>query len=346
MIPGIDPSPTTAWLQARIPELEPPLGFELIVGGHSNLTYKVTDHSGRRWVLRRPTLGAVLATAHDMGREHRIIAALARTAVPVPPARGYCDDHEVNGAPFYVMDFVDGVVLDGPEPVAAALPDSDLGVRERLGFAVVDTLAALHAVDPNAVGLGDLGKKDGYLDRQLRRWSIQWQKSKTRELPVMEETHAALVATRPEQRYTGVVHGDYRLGNMLSRTDGTVAAVLDWELCTLGDTLADVGYLLNSWTEPGDDAVRGSGLGPTAAGGFPTRAQIRERYSALTGRDLAGIDYYCAFQMWRLAAICEGVYARYQQGVMGDQDYDDQLLRGRVERLAEGAWELASGTPG
>ena len=332
---GIDSDRVSAWLAQNVPGSTPPFDFALIEGGHSNLTFRVSDSSGRDYVLRRPPLGSVLKTAHDMGREHKIISALATTPVPVPPALAFTDDEAVNGAPFYLMEFVDGLVLNSPEQVDLHLSRDS---RHLLGERVAEVLADLHLVNPAAVGLGDLGKTDGYLDRQLRRWSIQWEKSKTRELAEMEETHALLVAAKPEQRYTGIVHGDYRLGNMISREDGSVAAVLDWELCTLGDTLADVGYLLNNWSEPEDDEIRGTGVGPTFAPGFPSRDHLLALYVERTGYQVENVGYYCAFQMWRLAAICEGVYARFKKGAMGDQSYDDEpdksrrVRRGRAGR--------------
>jgi aminoglycoside phosphotransferase (APT) family kinase protein len=315
--------------------LRPPLSFEPITGGHSNLTFKVTDDAGRRLVLRRPPLGAVLATAHDMGREHRIIAALASTAVPVPPVVALCTDTSVNEAPFYVMDYVDGHVLDTPAAVRQHLPGEE--ERQRLGASVIDALVALHTLDPADIGLGDLGRKEAYLERQLARWRTQWEKSKTREMAAMDETWQLLVKARPEQRYTGIVHGDYRLGNMLATTDGQLAAVLDWELCTLGDTLADVGYILNNWAEAGEAGPSEAVSMPTAAGGFATRAEFLAVYSARTGHDTSGIEYYRAFQWWRLAAIVEGVLARYLKGVMGEAGMDLSVFREQVDRMAEEA---------
>lgn len=326
---GIDLEPVTAWLAAHVEGATPPFSFRMITGGHSNLTYAVTDSGGRQFVLRRPPLGAVLATAHDMAREHRIIAAVAHTAVPVPRAVALCTDTSVNGAPFYVMNFVDGHVLEEPANVEQVLPDP--ARRRELSESVVDALAALHAADVDAIGLGDLARRAAYLDRQLKRWRGQWEKSKTRELATMEEVYEALVAGKPEQRYTGIVHGDYRLGNMLSRADGTIAAVLDWELCTLGDVLADVGYLLNNWAEPGEDAVR---MIPTAAGGFLRREEMVRRYAEKTGFAVNDIEYYRAFQYWRLAAIVEGVASRYLQGVMGDPGADATVFQAQVDLLA------------
>ncbi|HYC00538.1 MAG TPA: phosphotransferase family protein [Candidatus Limnocylindrales bacterium] len=338
---GIDEDKVTAYLAGRCEGMVPPLTFEQIVGGHSNLTYKVTDSAGASWVLRRPPLGAVLATAHDMGREHRIISALANTGVPVPPAVALCQDESVNGAPFYVMKFVEGHVLDTPYAVHHGVPDR--AARTRLGAHVIESLAALHMLDPGSVGLGDLGRKEAYLDRQLSRWRGQWEKSKTRELPAMEETYELLVKARPEQKYTGIVHGDYRLGNMLCTAEGRVAAVLDWELCTLGDTMADLGYIMNNWAEENEAGPSQAVSMPTAAGGFPTRAEFLADYSARTGRSVEGIEYYRAFQWWRLAAIVEGVLARYLKGVMGEAGADMSAFRQQVDQMADEALMMIRG---
>jgi len=273
-----------------------------------------------------------------MGREHRIITAVARTHVPVPPALALCTDDSVNDAPFYVMEFVDGHVLEEPANVDTVLPDP--ARRRDLSAAVIDALAALHTADVDAIGLGNLARKEAYLDRQLKRWRGQWEQSKTRELPAMERLYEILLADKPEQRYTGIVHGDFRLGNMLSRPDGSIAAVLDWELCTLGDTLADVGYLLNNWAEPNEPQMR---MMPTAAGGFLSREEMTQLYAERTGRTVADIRYYRAFQAWRLAAIVEGVASRYLKGVMGDPNADARIFQVQVDQLAEQALALVEG---
>lgn len=330
---GIEPQAVTAWLAERVEQLDPPLTFEPIAGGHSNLTYTVVDASGRRWVLRRPPLGQVLATAHDMGREHRIISALAQTNVPVAPVVGLCTDESVNGAPFYVMDFVDGtVVRDLTDATALSVPQ-----RQTAGTSLIDVLARIHAVDPAAVGLGDLARHDGYIERQLKRWNRQFEASRTRDLPIMEQVHASLCAAIPEQGPATIVHGDYRLDNCMLGSDGSILAVLDWELCTLGDPLADLGLLLVYWAEPGED---GSLAVTPATGieGFPTRAELVERYSAATGRDTSAIDFYVAFGYWKLACIIEGVFSRYAGGSMGDRNAEDYSGFGdTVIMLAEAA---------
>lgn len=313
---GIDEETVTAWMAERIDGLEPPLEFSLIAGGHSNLTYRFVDQAGTAYVLRRPPLGNVLESAHDMGREHRIIAALQGSEVPVAPALGLCTDAAVNGAPFYIMGYVEGAV---PHDVTTAesMPQAE---RHRLGLDVVEVLARLHRIDPDEVGLGDLGRKEAYLARQLKRWNRQWEASKTHDVPEMEETSRILADTMPEQVGAAIVHGDYRLGNMIVG-DGAIRAVLDWELCTLGDPLADVGYLLNSWVQPEEGvADPAPPLPATAAGGFPSREAISELYERRTGRSLSGINYYRAFSHWRLAAIGQGVYKRYLVGAMGTQD--------------------------
>jgi aminoglycoside phosphotransferase (APT) family kinase protein len=337
-VKGIHRSRVTEWFAAHIGGVTPPLEFELIAGGHSNLTYKLMDAAGRLYVLRRPPLGAVLATAHDMAREHRIISAIGRTEVPVPPALGLCEDEDVNGAPFYVMTYVEGdVLVDG----ASTEKLFDERERHRIGLSVIQVLADLHRLDPDQIGLGDLGRKEAYLARQLKRWQTQWEKSKTRELAAMEEVHEALEARMPEQIGVSVVHGDYRLGNMLVGRDARVVALLDWELCTLGDPMADVGYVMNNWAQPGEESatLRGAALAPTMAGGFPDREAFLERYVELTGRDVSRVDYYRAFQYWRLAAIVEGVLARYLKGVMGNAA-DTEAFRWQVDFLAEEALAL------
>ena len=333
-VEGIDAPRVTGWFEEHVPDATPPLSFDLIAGGHSNLTYRVDDAAGGAWVLRRPPLGQVLATAHDMGREHTIITGLADTDVPVPPAYGLCTDEAVNGAPFYVMGFVDGTVVRNAD-IARQLTSEQ---RRTAGESIVDVLGAIHAVDVDAVGLGDLGRREGYIERQLKRWYGQWEKSQTRDLPVVEEVHDHLQANVPEQQGAGIVHGDYRLDNCLVDDDGRIAAVLDWEICTLGDPLADVGLLMVYWSEPTDPHQIPPNA-PTTVEGFPSRAEILERYAKVSGRDLSAVDYYVAFGYWKLACIVEGVYARYVGGAMGggtDKAAFEPFAR-QVEQLAEAA---------
>ncbi|MEJ7844035.1 MAG: phosphotransferase family protein [Acidimicrobiales bacterium] len=333
---GVHVDEVTAWLVERRPVTTPPLRFELVAGGRSNLTFVVTDATGARVVLRRPPLGHVLASAHDMGREHRVIAALAGSDVPVPTAVGLSGDSSVNGAPFYVMDHVEGHVLRDAAEAGTVL---DEAARRRAGESVVDVLARIHAVDIDAVGLGDLGRRDDYVGRQLKRWYGQFQRSNAltgRPVPLVHQVHDRLAATVPEQQGSTIVHGDYRLDNCMVDGTGEVVAVLDWELCTLGDPLADLGVLLVYWAEPGDTRAALPGA-PTALPGFLSRAELIDRYAEQSGRDLDLVPYYVAFGYWKLACILEGVYARYANGAMGATDDTYEAFDQTVVFLAEQA---------
>ena len=334
-IEGIDAERVERWFVDNIDGAQAPLAFDRISGGRSNLTFGVTDAAGSRWALRRPPLGKRLASAHDMGREHRIISAIGPTEVPVPPIAGLCEDEAVNGAPFYVMSFVDGPILR-QRADAERFPDE--ADRRAIGERVVETLVAIHGLDSDAIGLGELGKKSDYVARQLHRWQGQWEKSKQREIPLIDDVHARLEARIPEQGPATIVHGDYRLDNMILTDSGEVAAVVDWELCTLGDPLADVGMLLVYWGEEGDPVM--PLMEPaTIAPGFPTRDEVSALYAERSGRDLAQIDYYVALGLWKLAIILEGVYARYSAGQYGQADDAFTEFANTVVRLAEAADE-------
>ena len=332
---GIDAAAVTAWFERNVPGMQPPLRFDLVSGGKSNLTFGAHDAAGHAYVVRRPPLGHVLATAHDMSREYRIISALWGKGVPVARTYGLCQDASVNGADFYVMDFVDGVVLHDAD-AARTVADAD---RQALGEDIIDVLAELHVLDPDAVGLGELGRKEAYLERQLKRWTKQYEDTKTDDIQEMEDCRRLLAEKMPPQIGAGIVHGDYRPGNLIVK-GRKVAAVLDWELCTLGDVLADVGYLLNNWTEPGDLNAE---LLPTGIGGFPTRDELCARYTRRTGRDLSGITYYQAFSHWRLCAIQQGVYKRFLMGAMGDQQIDLDGYQTSLRTRAQRALELLGG---
>jgi aminoglycoside phosphotransferase (APT) family kinase protein len=257
--------------------------------------------------------------------------------VPAPRPVAICTDKSVTGADFYVMELVDGLVLRDEDEVGRAFDEPG---RRRVAEALVDTLADLHAVDPDAVGLGELGRRDGYAERQLKRWMRQWEASKTRELEAMDETHRLLSARVPPQYDTAIVHGDYRLDNVIVTPQGEVAAVLDWELCTLGDPLADVGQLLVYWAEDTDKVVPLT-RAPTLAPGFPRREELVERYAARSGRDVAQLDFFVALAYWKLAAILEGVYARYSAGQYGETSDDFRSFGKIVEKLAGAALDAA-----
>lgn len=318
MPPGIDAAALAGWFDDHA-EVTGSLHYETIAGGRSNLTYHVTDEDGRRFVLRRPPLHSVLASAHDVGREYRIMQALQTADVPVPPLVGTEPDNDVLGAPFYVMEFVDGHVIREPRD-AAVLSDA---ARRRAGEELADVLARLHAIEPDQVGLGALGRRDDYLARQLHRWRGQYDKGRSRDVPGIVGLHARLVAAIPEQQGSAIVHGDYRLDNLMLDDDGGVVAVLDWELCTLGDPLADLGLLAVYW----DPFGQGEGLPliPAAAAieGMPSFDDVLARYAARSDRDLAHLDRYIAFGYWKLAVILEGVLARIKAGAYGEVDAAD-----------------------
>ncbi|MEU8775924.1 phosphotransferase family protein [Streptomyces sp. NPDC048606] len=306
---GLDPVRLRAHLDAARPGLVAgPLGGRLIEGGRSNLTYEVTDGTSR-WVVRRPPLGHVLATAHDMRREHRVISALRGTAVPVPGTVLLCEDESVLGAPFYVMEYVDGVPYRTAEQLAEIGPER----TRRAVLGLVDTLVDLHAVDPEAVGLGDFGRPEGFLDRQLRRWGKQLAASRGRELAGVDELHSALGRSLPSSPAPTVVHGDFRLDNVLiGGPDDAVRAVLDWEMSTLGDPLTDLGLLVmySSDLGLGDSPVSTTSRAP----GHPAPAELIERYAARSGRDTGAIAWYTAFAWFKLAVILEGIHYRYTLG--------------------------------
>ncbi|MEU2230688.1 phosphotransferase [Streptomyces vietnamensis] len=306
--PGLDPEQLRRFLDRERPGLvSGPLEARLIEGGRSNLTYVVSDGTGR-WVVRRPPLGHVLATAHDMRREHRVISALAGTDVPVPGTVLLCEDESVLGAPFYVMEFVDGTPYRSARQLAPLGPE-----RTRAAvLGLVDTLVDLHAVAPEAVGLGGFGRPEGFLDRQLRRWGKQLDASRGRELPGIDELHAALGRALPSSGTPTVIHGDYRLDNVLVGEDDRVRAVLDWEMSTLGDPLTDLGLLV-MYSTPLD--LPDSPVSTTAtAPGHPSPAELVERYAARSGRDTSGLAWYTAFAWFKLAVILEGIHYRWTLG--------------------------------
>jgi aminoglycoside phosphotransferase (APT) family kinase protein len=301
-----------AWQQSDV---------ELISGGKSNLTYRVTSAAGTV-VLRRPPLSTVLPTAHDMVREHRVISALVGTDVPVPRTLHLCTDESVLGAPFYVMSEVDGHIVRGTLPPGYATKTTD---RQQMSDALLDVLAALHAVDPAEVGLADFGRPAGFLDRNLRRWVRQWEASRASDLPPLDRLAADLAATLPVSPPPTVVHGDYRLDNVLfDRHDpARIRAVLDWELSTVGDPLTDLGLLLVYWAEPGDESAAAHVVGAvTALPGFPTRAALADGYARRTGRDLTALPWYISFGCFKLAVVVAGIAARVRQGAMVGPGFD------------------------
>ncbi|HYB39385.1 MAG TPA: phosphotransferase family protein [Mycobacterium sp.] len=304
-IVGIDPAAVARWMaQQRRIAFTGPLRFERMGLGQSNLTYLVRDADDRKWVLRRPPLGKLLPSAHDVAREARILAALEDTAVPAPAVLGLT--WITTDVPLLLMEFVDGLVVDRMSIAESLTPQR----RRQIGLSLPQTLAKIHAVDVEEEGLDDLASHKPYAQRQLKRWARQWEQSKTRELPDLDDLTRRLIAAAPERQELTLVHGDFHLRNVItSYTTGEVVAVLDWELSTLGDPLADMGSLLAYWSEPGEEETAGS-FAAAALDGFPDRAEMAQLYLAETGRDAATLKYWHALGLWKVAVIAEGVMRR------------------------------------
>jgi aminoglycoside phosphotransferase (APT) family kinase protein len=301
---GIDAAAVTRWFDELAIGFTGPLRFERIGLGQSNLTYLVGDADDRRWVLRRPPLGQLLASAHDVAREARIMAALEPTDVPVPRILGVAQDPGIADVPLVLMEFIDGQVVDSMAIAESLAPQR----RRQIGVSLPMTLAKIHAVDIDALGLSDLASHKPYAQRQLKRWAGQWEQSKTRELPELDDLTRRLVAASPDQRELSLVHGDFHLRNaIVSRGTGEVVGVLDWELSTLGDPLADMGTMLAYWPAPGEDI--GDFAAPTLDG-FPDRAELARIYLEQTGRDPQALKYWHALGLWKIAIIAEGVMRR------------------------------------
>jgi aminoglycoside phosphotransferase (APT) family kinase protein len=318
-VEGLDADALAAWLETERPGLlAGPLEATLITGGKSNLTYTVSDGT-TDVIVRRPPLGHVLATAHDMVREHRVITALGPTDVPVPETYALCEDATVVGAPFYVMERVDGTPYNRATQLEALGPDRTRSITERM----IDTLVALHAVEPADVGLGDFGRPDGYLERQVRRWKKQLESSRSREIAGMDELIGRLERDIPIGGDSTIVHGDYRLDNLLVDDDAdTINAVLDWEMSTLGDPLTDVAVLVayqqlaEALQDPGKPAGAVTSMvtdAPLAPGYLPTD-EVLERYHSLSGRDVSDLDFHLALAYFKLAVILEGIHYRHSHG--------------------------------
>ncbi|KAB2364197.1 phosphotransferase family protein [Actinomadura montaniterrae] len=346
-VPGIDVPRLADWLARELPGAGRIGAVDLIAGGRSNLTYGITLAGGRRIVLRRPPLGHVLPTAHDMGREYRVLTALGdATAVPVPRTLAFCDDEDVIGARFYLMDFVDGRVLRTREDADDLTPAQARGLSEALAGA----LAAIHTVDVKAAGLEDFGRPTGYMARQLKRWGKQWDGSQeaikatgnVHDLPEYDRLVARLADRLPADAPARLVHGDFRLDNALARLEPRpeIAAVVDWEMSTLGDPLSDLGLTLVYWAEAGDAEQLPVGATITSAPGFFTRREFTERYAELTGFDLADLDFYVAFACFKLAVILEGIHARFLQNATVGEGFDQigaavPLLLGRAHAILD-----------
>ncbi|WP_016693480.1 phosphotransferase family protein [Rhodococcus rhodochrous] len=324
-------------LQAILPTgLAGPLSASLISGGRSNPTYRLSD-TAHQWVLRRPPYGHVLPNAHDMTREYTVIAALGDTAVPVPAAVLLCEDTSVLGAPFYLMELVEGRAVGTIEQAASLTPAQ----RHGLGLDLADTLAALHEIDPVTVGLEGFGRPDGYLQRQLKLWSRQWELSKTSERPAVAALLDKLGRALPATRFPGIVHGDVKLDNVLVAPDdpARIVAVLDWEMATYGDTLADVGLMLGFWDVPGQ-TFNPLTKGLATLDGFPTRTELLDRYRSRRGIDLPEIDWYTIFADFKIAVILEGIHHRHSRGETVGEGFED--IGAMVGPLLDRALDLAA----
>jgi aminoglycoside phosphotransferase (APT) family kinase protein len=336
-----NPPAIREWLSENVDAFEGELDFELVAAGGSNLTYVVCDASAHRVALRRPPVAARIATAHDMSREWRIIAALhahPEAGVPVPAAIAYCDDHGIMGSDFYAMGFADGKILRGPDDAV----DMTAAQCRVASESLIDVQVAMHRIDVDAVGLGDLGRREGYVERQLKRWLRQFEMSTQRELPVVYELHEKLSKHVPVQQGVGLCHGDYRFDNTVMGADFRVQAVLDWELCTLGDPVADFVWSLLYWSDP-DDAGDFGSPSPTRHVAFPRRAEASVLYGERSGFDLENADYYIAFSWWKMACLVEGVTARLQAGAGGGASSGGDLesVLARIDGMLDNALDAA-----
>ena len=328
------------WIDANVPGARGPVTISHLSGGSSNLTFRVRDDIND-WVLRRPPVGAFLATANDMGREFRVQQGLAGSAVPVAQTVALCDDPEIIGAPFYLMEFVDGIVYSDADAVAHLDPGQALAATDEL----IDVLARLHAVDFKAVGLGQLGKPEGFLERQVNRWCTQWEKSKQQDLSAIDEVARRLNRSIPAHTDSAIVHGDYSFNNtMWSRTDPTrMVAVLDWEMSTLGDPLTDLGMVSVYWEAAGELMWRNRSPQPHRVNsGFPGVDHLLARYETTSGRSLRDIDVYRVLAVFKLAVITEGAHARIRAT---RPDEDTAPIASTVAALADLALELADASP-
>ncbi|CAB4997466.1 MAG: phosphotransferase [Actinobacteria bacterium] len=334
----VDAARLRAFLAPHVGGIDDDLSISLVSGGRSNPTFRVTD-GHRRWILRRQPFGEVLATAHDMGREHRVITALRGSAVPVPETVVLCQDASVIGSPFYVMADLDGITLRNHSD-AAALTDDE---RARIGEQMATILASLHEIDPESVGLGDFGRPDGFLERQVRRWRIQWDGAHILERPQLDLLLDRLGRSVPTTLYPGVLHGDFKLDNvMLDRADpGRIIGILDWEMSTLGDTMADVGMMMSLWDEPGRPFNPVS-AGATANPGFPSRAEVVDRYAHIRGIELPHTDWYVVLAYVKVAVVVEQIHTRHVKGLTLGGGFDD--AGAMVDPLLDSAMEIAAST--
>jgi aminoglycoside phosphotransferase (APT) family kinase protein len=337
---GLDTAGIGAWITEHLSELHPPFEWTRLTGGHSNLTYRADGADGTRAVVRRGPLGELQPGAHDMAREFEVISALWPTGVPVAQPLGLCTDTSVTGAAFYVMGYVDGRAMSTREQMSQWLPTA--AARRAAAEDFVDVLAAIHLLDVDEIGLGDLARKDDYVGRQLRAWYRSWTSSagdSTADDPRVHELHDLLQATKPPDGIPRLVHGDYGFHNCLVASGGRLTAVVDWEVCTLGDALSDLAYVLNRWATPGHE-ISGRTTMPE---GFPTADEVLARYRDRTAADLSNLDYYVTLNHWRSACIVQGVYTRYTRGQKSSDGVDVEGFRAGIDARLTQATRSAGG---
>ena len=333
--PGINLETLVPWFSEHV---EPVQSLTATVVGHgrSNITYRVETEDGRAWVLRRPPLSHVQARAHDMGREFTVISALHPTGFPVPQTFAICDDDSVIGAQFYIMEFVDGLIAVDPNVVAQKFSEDE---RRKIGEELVDVLVRLHSFDPNEIGLGDFGKPDGFVERQVRRFSEQLENIRYRDTPELDDLAKRLARSLPPQGKPGIVHGDYRLDNAILNDEGHLIAVLDWEMCTLGDSLTDLGLLRMYWGRPTSAQIAVGSASVMALPGFPTWEEAAARYEGKSGASLENIDFYTVLAHFKLGVILENMYKRFLGG--GTVGAGFEMIGQQAVLLGKGGLEIA-----
>jgi aminoglycoside phosphotransferase (APT) family kinase protein len=334
-IVGYDIPAVEQWVSERVPRLVAPYVWTKLQGGHSNLTYRVDSADGAfSAVVRRPPMGELLPKAHDMGREWACLSAIWGRGVPVAEPLAFCESPDVTGAHFYVMGLIEGRAMYNVADVDAWIPEAK---RVTAANSWIDVLATLHSLDIDEIGLGDLGKREDYVLRQLKTWYRSWTSSaEAAELDDqrVHDLHDLLLERMPAQGPATVVHGDYGTHNVMFGADSTIAAVVDWEIATLGDPMADLGYSMNAWAQADDPFVDDT-VAPSLAAGFPSREYLLDRYQSKTGCDLSELPFYIAFNRFKTACIIHGVYARYRRGQKTIDPHELSVLRNRLDRLID-----------
>jgi aminoglycoside phosphotransferase (APT) family kinase protein len=337
-VPGLNTETLLPWFREHVAPVDELRG-EIIGHGRSNLTYRVYD-GDRSWVLRRPPLSHVQATAHDMSREYTILSALKDTDFPAPEPYAFCDDESVNGAPFYVMEYVEGFIAVDPVATANKFDESE---RRKIGEELVEVLVKLHSYVPAEIGLEGFGKPQGYLERQVRRFSEQLEQIRYRETPELDELARRLKGAIPADRKPGIVHGDYRLDNAILDDDGHMIAVLDWEMCTLGDSLADVGLLRMYWGNPTSTQLTIGGQSVVTLPGFPSWEEASALYAEKSGTDLGELDFYAVLGHFKLGVILENMYKRFLAG--GTVGAGFEVIGQQAVLLGQRGLEIADTSP-